>query len=50
MKIHIFHLKCTDDNKFVLESPEAIIRKLLSIHTEKEKSLKASKHAKKHDF
>ena len=47
LKIPIFHLKCTDDNKYVVESPENIIRKSLSIRIEKEKkSSKASKHAK----
>ena len=37
LKIHIFHLKYTDENKYVVESPEIIIRKLLSIHIEKRK-------------
>ena len=45
-KIHIFHLKYTDNNKYLVESPEIIIRKLLSIRIEKDKSLKDSKHAK----
>ena len=39
-------LKYTDYNKYVAESPEIVIRKLLSIRIEREKSLKALKHAK----
>ena len=39
-------LKYTDNNKYVVESPEIIIRKLLSIRMEREKCVKASQHAK----
>ena len=46
LKIHIFDVKYTDYNKYVVESPEIVIRKLLSIRIEREKSVKALKHAK----
>ena len=46
LKIHIFDLKYKDYNKYVVESPEIEIRKLLSIRIEREKSVKALKHAK----
>ena len=47
LKFHIFDVKYTDYNKFVVESPEIVIRKLLSIRASKEKkSVKALKHAK----
>ena len=44
LKIHIFDV--TDYNKYVVESPELVIRRLLSIHIEREKSVKALKHEK----
>ena len=37
MKIHIFDLKYTYYNKYVVESPEIVIRKFLSIRIEIEK-------------
>ena len=46
LKIHIFGSKYTDQNKYVVELPEILIRKLLSIRIEREKCVKASKHAK----
>ena len=46
MKIHIFDLKCTDNNKYVVEWPEIVIRKLLSIRIKREKCVKALQHAK----
>ena len=46
LKIHIFDLKYTNNNKNVVKSPEIIIRKLLSIRIEREKCVKASQHAK----
>ena len=46
MKIGIFDVKYTVYNKYVLESPEIVIRKLLSIRNEREKCLKALKHTK----
>ena len=45
-KIHIFYLKYTDNNKYVVESIETVIRKLLSIRIEREKCVKATQHAK----
>ena len=45
MKIHIFDLKYTDNNKYVVESPAIVIRKLLSIRIEREKCVKTSQHA-----
>ena len=44
--IHIFYLKYTDNNKFVVESPDIVIRKLLSIRIEREKCVKTTQHAK----
>ena len=46
MKIHIFDLKYTDNNKYIVESQEIIIRNLLLIRIEREKCVKASQHAK----
>ena len=46
LKIYIFDVKYTDYNKYVVESSEIVIRKLLSIRIEREKSVKALKHAK----
>ena len=46
LKIHIFYLKYKDNNKYVIESPEMVIRKLLSIRIEREKCVKATPHAK----
>ena len=46
LKNHIFDVKYTDYNKYVVESLEIVIRKLLSIRIEREKSVKALKHAK----
>ena len=46
LKIHIFDLEYTDNNKYVVETPEIIIRKLLSKRIEREKCVKASQHAK----
>ena len=43
---HIFDLQYTDYNKYVVESPEIVDRKLLSICIEREKSVKALKHVK----
>ena len=45
LKIHIFDLKYTDNNKNVVESPEIKIRKL-SIRIERENCVKSSQHAK----
>ena len=36
-----FYLKYTDNNKFVVESPEVVIRKVLSTRIEREKCVKA---------
>ena len=46
LKIHIFDLKYTDNNKYVVESPAIIITKLLSIQIEREKCVKTSQYAK----
>ena len=46
LKINIFDLKYTNHNKYVVESPEILIRKLSSIRIERENCLKLSKHAK----
>ena len=40
LKIHFYYLKYTNYNKYVVESPEPLIRKLLSIRIEKEKCVK----------
>ena len=51
MKIHIFYLKYTDNNKYVVESPSwFIIRKLLSIRIEREKCVKSFATCLKHVF
>ena len=42
----MFDLKYTNHNKYVVESPEILIRKLSLIRIEREKYVKASKHAK----
>ena len=41
----MFDLKFTNHNKYVVESPEILIRKLSLIRIEREKYVKASKHA-----